>query len=76
MLIWSGLVVFSISASAPSGTAVVVVPKGNGTASKATAWTPVQKIRGVNLGSLFLFEPWVSLDSTSPLLEMRATVLF
>ncbi|GAA5902186.1 hypothetical protein JCM8208_002499 [Rhodotorula glutinis] len=28
--------------------------------SKATAWFPVDKVRGVNLGSLFVFEPWMA----------------
>ncbi|GAA5932470.1 hypothetical protein JCM10213_005327 [Rhodosporidiobolus nylandii] len=31
--------------------------------SKDTAWFPVEKVRGVNLGSLFIFEPWMARTS-------------
>ena len=31
----------------------------------ATAWLPSGKVRGVNLGSLFVFEPWIAESSWS-----------
>ncbi|GAA5888583.1 hypothetical protein JCM6882_009005 [Rhodosporidiobolus microsporus] len=40
-----------------SKTATAPAATGSVTPSKDTAWVPVEKVRGVNLGSLFIFEP-------------------
>ncbi|GAA5858650.1 hypothetical protein JCM1840_006500 [Sporobolomyces johnsonii] len=47
---WSSSSVSTVSASA----AASVTP------TKATAWIPVEKVRGVNLGGLFVLEPWMA----------------
>ncbi|GAA5926975.1 hypothetical protein JCM1841_001601 [Sporobolomyces salmonicolor] len=43
----------SVSASSAAVSALV-------TPTKETAWIPVEKVRGVNLGSLFVLEPWMA----------------
>ncbi|ORY70599.1 glycoside hydrolase superfamily, partial [Leucosporidium creatinivorum] len=48
------------STSAPSTSSSAVSISGASNASSSTAWIPVKKVRGVNLGSLFVFEPWMA----------------
>ncbi|GAA6016227.1 hypothetical protein JCM10207_000437 [Rhodosporidiobolus poonsookiae] len=56
----------SATASASTASATVKAALAT-TPSNSTGWLPVEKVRGVNLGSLFIFEPWMASSSWSKL---------
>ncbi|GAA5850009.1 hypothetical protein JCM9279_004882 [Rhodotorula babjevae] len=59
------------ASAAPSTPSASPQPSETVERSKDTAWFPVDKVRGVNLGSLFVFEPLgcLSFDSEWPCVE-------
>ncbi|GAA5864724.1 hypothetical protein JCM8547_008284 [Rhodosporidiobolus lusitaniae] len=61
----------STASKTATGTASAAGPTSTVTSSKDTAWFPVEKVRGVNLGSLFIFEPLgcADYDSEWPCIE-------